>query len=187
MRVRRPSTTVPRTSADDDQARAALGARWREMPVHQQLWSVQVLLGMGLLIESSVVEIAVPVGRALAGKRGVQTGPALGSLLTFLAFQAYTTAIGHEAMSQDGPADEEAVESRLQRWLDRTILSGAEYLPAFGAVLPATVVLRKRSPLWGLALWPLVRLIAVTVLAAEASRLKKLHGPDASKPEGGAA
>ena len=180
MPVFRRSTPVPPTKADTEQVRADVSQFFADLRPHQRLWFLQVLLGMGLLVESSVVELAVPVGRALAGKRGVQTGPALGSLVTFLAFQAYTTAIGREAMSDDGPADEEAVESRLQRWLDRTILSGAEYLPAFGAVLPATVVLRKRSPLWGLALWPLVRLIAATVLAAEASRLAKLHPADES-------
>ena len=187
MRARRPPTTVPGTSADDDQARAALDARWREMPTHHQLWFLQVLLGMGLLIHSSVVELAVPVGRALAGKRGVQTGPALGSLLTFVAFHAYTSAVGSKVTSEGDSAGADDVDGGFGRWLDRTFLSGAEYLPAFGAALSSTVVLRTRSPLWGLALWPLVRLVAVTVLAADAARLKKRHAADepVESPAGG--
>ena len=158
--------------------RADLDRYFADLRPHQRLWFARVLVGMGLLIESSVVELAVPVGRALAGKRGVQTGPALGSLLTFLVLQAYTSAVGLERAAERASADRDDVDGRVERWLERTLFSGAEYLPAFGAVLPATVVLRKRSPLWGLALWPVVRIIAVTVLAADASRLKKRHATD---------
>ena len=187
MRAGRPSTTVPRTPADDDQARAALDARWREMPTHHQLWFLQVLLGMGLLIHSSVVELAVPVGRALAGRRGVQTGPALGSLVTFLAFQAYTSAVRSKVTSEGDSAEADDVDGGFGRWLDRTFFSGVEYLPAFGAALSSTVVLRTRSPLWGLALWLLVRLVAVAVLAADAARLKKRQTADGpvEDPAGG--
>jgi hypothetical protein len=161
-----------------EEERAAAIAKLEDMPPHQRLWLVQVMLGMGLLIESSVVELAVPVGRALAGKRGVQTGPALGSLLTFLAFQAWTSTLAREQTAEGvTAADDEP--GLLDRWLERTLFSGAEYLPAFGAVLPATVVLRRSSPLWGLLLWPLVRMAAVTVLVADASRLKKRHASDA--------
>jgi len=152
--------------------------RLESIPPHQRLWLAQIMVGMGLLTQSTFVELAVPVGRALAGRRGVQTGPALGGLLVFLAFQTYTTAIGRELASDGGAPAEDEVDSRLHGWLDRMILSGADYLPAFGAALSSTVVLRQRSPLWGLALWPLVRLIAVTVLAAEAGRLAKLHPAD---------
>lgn len=150
------------------------------MSPQQRLWFVQVLLGLGLLVESSVVEIAVPVGRALAGKRGVQTGPALGSLLTFLAFRAWTSTLAPEETSEGATADEDDEPSLLDRWLERTLFSGAEYLPALGAVLPATIVLRRRSPLWGLVLWPAVRLIAVFVLVADAARNAKRSGPKAS-------
>jgi hypothetical protein len=148
------------------------------MPVHQRLWFAQVMLGMGLLIESSVVEIAVPVGRALAGRRGVQTGPALGSLLTFLAFRAWTSALAPEDAPEGAATGDHDEPSLLDRWLERSLFSGAEYLPALGAVLPATVVLRRRSPLWGLALWPLVRFAAITVLVADAARLKERHPAD---------
>ena len=174
----RRSTPVPPTEAETDKARADLERFFADLRPHQRLWLFKVMAGMGLVMESSVVELAVPVGRALAGKRGVQTGPALGSLVAFLAFYAYTSAIGREVLSEDGSAADEVVESRLQRWLDRTILSGAEYLPAFGAALPATVVLWNRSPLWGLALWPVVRLIAVLVLVAEAARIAESHPAD---------
>ena len=157
--------------------RADLDRYFADLRPHQRLWFARVLVGMGLLIESSVVELAVPVGRALAGKRGVQTGPALGSLLTFLVFQAYTSAVGTKKISE-GDAPEDDVDSRLERWLERILFSGAEYLPAFGAALSSTVVLRKRSPLRGLALWPLVRLIAIVVLVVDASRLAELHPAD---------
>lgn len=158
---RRSPSARPQPGGED--ARAEVGRFLAELRPHQRMWFAQVLLGMGLLVESSVVELAVPVVRTVTGKRGVQTGPALGSLVTFLAFQAYTTAIGREVTSEGG--------------------ARAEYLPAFGAVLPGSVVLRKRSPLWGLALWPLVRLIAVCVLVAEASRLAKLHPADEARTE----
>lgn len=162
-----------------DEDRAAAIAKLEDMSPDQRLWLVQVMLGMGLLIESSVVEIAVPVGRALAGKRGVQAGPALGSLLTFLAFQAWTSRVAREVTPEGATTDEDHEPSLLDRWLERTLFSGAEYLPALGAVLPATVVLRKRSPLWGLALWPLVRFAGITVLVADAARLSKRHPDDA--------
>jgi hypothetical protein len=35
--------------------------------------------------------------------------------------------------------------------------------------------MRKRSPLWGLALWLVVRLVAAFVMAVDASHLKKRH------------
>jgi hypothetical protein len=182
MPVFRRPTAAPssrRSEPITEQDRAAVIARLESMPPHEQLWFFQLLVGMGLVIHSSVVELAVPVGRALAGRRGVQTGPALGSLLTFLAFRAYTSAIGAKVTAEGGSAGEDDADSRLGRWLDRTFFSGAEYLPAFGAALSSTVVLRKRSPLWGLALWPVVRVVAVMVLAADASRLKKRHAADA--------
>ena len=165
--------------AETEKARADLTRLVAELRPHQRLWFAQVLLGMGQLIQSSVVALAVPVGRALAGKRGVQTGPALGSLLTFLVFQAYTSAVGPERTSERDSLDEDDDDSRLERWLERILFSGAEYLPAFGAALSSTVVLRTRSPLWGLALWPVVRAIGVVVLAADASRLKKRHAAGA--------
>jgi len=142
------------------------------------VWFAQVLLGMVQFSDSSAVELAVPVVRALAGERGVQTGPALGSLVTFLALQARITATGREVASHGVATAERDDVGPLDRWLERTVFSGAAYLSAFGAVLPATVVLRRRSPLWGLALWPLVRLIGVTALAAEGVRLAKLHPAD---------
>jgi hypothetical protein len=166
------------TTVMSEGERAATIAKFEDMPPHQRLWLVRMLFGMGLLLESSVVELAVPVARAFAGRRGVQTGPALGSLLTFMAFQAWMSTVAPEETTEGVAADEDDEPGPLDRWLERTLFSGAEYLPAFGAVLPATVVLRKRSPLWGRLLWPLVRIAAVTVLVADASGLKKRHDPD---------
>ena len=183
MSVLRRSTPATLTVAETEKARADLDRFFADLRPHQRLWFAQLLLGMGLLIQSSVVELAVPVGRALAGKRGVQTGPALGSLFTFLVFQAYTSAVGPQVTARGDSPPEDDVDSPLERWLERTLFSGAEYLPAFGAALSSTVVLRKRSPLWGLALWPLVRLIAVTVLVADAARLKERHAVDEPEDE----
>ncbi|SDF43695.1 hypothetical protein SAMN05660485_03356 [Blastococcus fimeti] len=164
-----------------DEDRAATIAKLEEMSPDQRLWLFRMAFGMGMLLESSVVELAVPVGRALTGRRGVQAGPALGSLLTFLAFQAWMSTLAREETPDGGTTHEEDEPSPLDRFLERTLFSGAEYLPALGAVLPATVILRQRSALWGLLLWPFVRFVAVFVLAADAARLKKRRDADAAE------
>jgi hypothetical protein len=132
----------------------------------QQVWLGKVILGGALLALSTPVELAVPLIRALSRQRGVQTGVAIGSLASFLLAQAHFTAATH----RPPPAT----------WMDRVILSAAMVLPAAGAVFPGTVVLPKRSPLWGWALWLVVRLLASTVLAEEASRLKKRREAEAA-------
>ena len=143
-----------------------------DLPPYQRVWLAQVILGVGLLAVSSPVELAVPAIRALSRKRGVQTGAALGSLLSFLAGQAYSTTIRRQ-LGEESSADNGDRDHWSDRWMTRVIFSGAVVLPAAGAVLPATVVLRKRSPLWGLGLWLSVRLVAATVLAVDASRLNR--------------
>jgi hypothetical protein len=150
----------------------AVAQKLADLPPYQRVWFAQVILGLGLLAGSSPVELAVPAIRALSRKRGVQTGAALGSLLSFLAGQAYSTTIRRQ-LDEESSADSVDRDHWSDRWMTRVIFSGAVVLPAAGAALPGTVVLRKRSPLWGLGLWLLVRLVAATVLAVDASRLKR--------------
>ncbi len=117
----------------------------------------------------------MPLVRFVGGRRGIQTGAALGSLLWFLAGRAYSGAMLRQLIAEgttSADPDHESWYERYDRLITRLLFSGAVWLPSAGAVLP-TVVLRKRSPLWGLALWLVVRLCAVTVLAVDASRLKK--------------
>jgi len=171
-----------RTDEPGAEDRAAALQRFADLPPERRGWFVQVLFGMGLLGLSSPVELAVPVIRVLAGRRGVQTGPALGSLLTFLAVRAYLAAVlrrlGSEA-STDEDADSDHWSDPLVSVL---VVSGVAVLPAVGAVLPATVVLHERSPLWGLGLWPVVRLLAATRLAVDASRLPRPPSTDDADP-----
>jgi Ca2+/Na+ antiporter len=134
-----------------------------DLAPYQRVWTAKLVVGTVLLALSSPVEIAVPLVRALLRKPGVQTGAALGSLLSFLAGWAYFTTIARRPHS----------ETAIDRWMNRLIFSGAVVLPAAGAVLPITVVMRRRSPLWGWVLWLVVRLLASTVMAEEADRLKK--------------
>lgn len=117
----------------------------------------------------------------------MQTGPALGSLLTFLAGRAYLSVIFRQLDSvTSAPGDSDHWSDPL---MTRLIVSGAVVLPAAGALMPATVVLHRRSPLWGLGLFVVVRLAAATRLAVDASRLPRPQtpddagpGPDASSP-----
>jgi hypothetical protein len=144
-----------------------------ELPPYQRVWFAQLILGAALLAGSSPVELAVVVLRALLRRRGVQTGAAAGTLLAFLAGHAYTTAIRRQLTTEAATGEEADGDLRFDRWLSTAVLCGAVILPAVGGVLPGAVVLRRRSPLWGLALWGLVRLLAVMVLATDASRLSK--------------
>ena len=146
-----------------DQDRADLARRLAELAPSQRVWLGKVVLGMGLLALSSPVELAVPLVRVLARMPGVQTGAAIGSLSSFLLGWAYFTTITRWPGSEDG----------IDRWLSRPIFSAAVILPGACAVLPGTIILPKRSPLWGWALWLVVRLLASAFLAQEASRLKK--------------
>jgi Ca2+/Na+ antiporter len=147
-----------RKTPASDQDRAALSHELADLAPHQRIWFGKFLVGAVLLSLSSPVEIAVPLVRALLRKPGVQTGAAIGSVLSFLAGWAYFTAIARWPHS----------ETLIDRSMDRLIFSGAVILPAAGAVLPVTVVLPRRSPLWGWALWLMARLLASTVMAEEA-------------------
>ena len=177
-----------RTAAMSEGDRTAALERFADLSPERRGWFVHVLFGMGLLGLSSPVELAVPVIRAVSGRRGVQTGPALGSLLTFLAVRAYLTAIFRQ-LESDTLTDEDADSDHWSYPLMSVlVVSGVAVLPAAGAVLPATVVLHKRSPLWGLGLWFVVRFLAATRLAVDASRLPRpspddaAPGPDATPP-----
>jgi len=126
-------------------------------------WLAEFILSYFLLLLSTPVEIGVPVIRRLQRKRGVQVGPAIGSLLAYGGGRAYFKATLHQP----------AGTSKSKRWIDRGVTSANVVLPALGAVVPGTVVLRTRSPLWGWVLWIGVRITAATVLAEEADRVKK--------------
>ena len=157
-----------------------------DLPAYQRIWFAQLLLGTALLAGSSPVELAVLVVRALLRQRGVQTGAAAGTLLSFSASHAYTTAIRRQLTTGASADDGAESDLRFDRWVTRAIFCGAVVLPAVGGVLPRTVVLRTRSPLWGLALWVLVRLVAAMVLAMDASRLKKRREAERASTASGA-
>ena len=160
-------------SAAERQERAAeVQARLAASPPHVRLLLARTLITALVLAIASPVELAVPVVRALLGRRGVQTGPAVGSLL---AFGAGLVFVGRPA---DEESDDAGPSSRIDRALDRALISSAVVLPSLGALLPFTVVARRRSALWGLPLWVLVRLAAVFVLAEAADRAKKKAGEE---------
>lgn len=120
------------------------------------LW-VTMILGI-----STPVEAAVPLIRFAQGKRGVQGGPAIASLLSVAAGFALVDRIDRDPdASQPGDLAYHAV------------LIGSGVLPAVAATLPFTVVLRGRSPLWGWALFFGVRLTTGFVGAAGVARAKR--------------
>lgn len=96
----------------------------------------------------------------------------MGSLLSFLVVQAYLLLIKRQVIAE-GSADRPASDHLSDLPMTRAIIAGAVVLPAAGGLLRRTVVMRERTPLWGLALWLVVRFVASFVLAADASRLKK--------------
>ena len=155
----------------------------QEMSPDQRVWLVQVLISAGGLAASSPVELAVPAVRLLARRRGVQAGAALGTLLSFLVTQAYGVLVRRQVLAGEASGNTADDDRWYDRWMTRVVFSGTVVLPAAGAVLPGTIVARTRSPLWGLGLWVAVRLVAVTVLAADASRLKAHRTGDEPAPE----
>lgn len=147
--------------------------KFEELSPDQRIWFLQVIIGMGLLAGSSPIELSVPVIRTLLQKRGVQTGAPLGSLLSFLVAQVCLVVI-RRSLESESPSDEGSHRDHwFDRWMTEVIFAGAVVLPAVGGLVPGAVVMRKRSPLWGLALWLPVRFVAALVLAVDASRLKK--------------
>jgi hypothetical protein len=151
----------------------AVTRKFEELSPEQRIWLLQVIIGVGLLAGSSPIELSVPVIRTLLQKRGVQTGAPLGSLLSFFVAQACLVVIRRSLESKSSSDEGSDRDHWFDRWMTEAILANAVVLPAVGGLVPGTVVMRKRSPLWGLALWLLVRLVAAVVLAVDASRLKK--------------
>ena len=122
----------------------------------------RLLLSTLLLGVSTPVEAAVPLIRLVQRKRGVQSGPAIASLLTV------TTGLALAARVEEHP------ESSVPGDLSFTaVLVGGAAIPAVAATLPFTIGLRSRSPLWGWALWIGVRLTTALVLAEGVDRAKR--------------
>ena len=136
-----------------------------DLPPHMRWLMPRLLLSTVLLGLSTPVEIAVPVIRSLQRKRGVQSGPAIVSLASVVTGLALAARV--EQHPESPPP-----ESRVFT----TLIAGALVLPASAAALPATVVLRGRSPLWGWALWIIVRLAAAALLANGVDRAKRRLG-----------
>ena len=147
--------------------------KFEELSPDQRIWFLQVIIGTGLLAGSSPIELSVPVIRTLLQKRRVQTGAPLGSLLSFLVAQACLVVIRRSLESENSSGERSHRHHWFDRWMTKVIFAGAVVLPVVGGLVPGAVVMRRRSPLWGLALWLLVRLVAAVVLAVDASRLKK--------------
>jgi hypothetical protein len=122
----------------------------------------RLLLSTMILGISTPVEVAVPLIRSVQGKRGVQSGPALASLLSVATGLALVDRIDrHPDASHPGELAYHAV------------LIGSGVLPAVAATLPLTVVLRGRSAFWGWALFFGVRLTTGFVLAKGVARAKR--------------
>lgn len=121
----------------------------------------RLLLSTLLLGVSTPVEAAVPLIRLAQGKRGIQSGPALASLLTV------TTGLALAARVEKHP------ESSVRGDHFAAVLVAGAALPALAATLPQTIVLRARSPLWGWALWIGVRLTTALALAVGVDRAKR--------------
>jgi hypothetical protein len=129
-------------------------------------WLVpRLLLTTMVLSLATPVEVAVPVVRSVRGRRGVQVGPAIASLSSVAAGLALAAAV------EEHPESVVAGERSFT-----ALLAAAVVVPASAAFLPATVVLRGRSPLWGWALWLGVRLSSAALLAGGVDRARKRLG-----------
>lgn len=134
----------------------------KDMPPHIRWLLPRLLLSTIILGVSTPVEIAVPLVRTAQDKRGVQSGPAIGSLVSVATGLALVDRVErHPDSSVPG-----------ERSFTAALIGGA-LLPAAAAALPVTVVLRGRSPLWGWALWISVRLTTAFVLAVGVARAKR--------------
>ena len=134
----------------------------KDLPPHMRWLVPRLLLSTMLLGISTPVEAAVPLIRIMRGKRGVQSGPAIASLLSVATGLALAARVESRSGSS-GPGELPFTAA----------LIGAAVLPAAAAAVPFTVVLRGRSPLWGWALWLGVRLTSAVVLARGVARAKR--------------
>ena len=172
MRVGSSSTSPLRRRRNaGEQDVDAARRRLAEASPAQLIWLAQVLLGGGVLAASTPVELAVVALRVLTRRRGVQVGAAAGTLVSFVVTHVYGTVIRRQLVSEETSGAAPDDDPRSDRWTAHVVFAGAVVLPAAGAFVPATVVGRTRSPLWGLGLWVVVRVVAVTVLVADAGRL----------------
>jgi hypothetical protein len=127
---------------------------WEDPPPHLRWLLPRLLLSTMVLGAATPVELAVPLIRTAQDRRGVQSGPVLASLLCVAVVLALAERVEqHPDSSMPGEAAFTAA------------LGAGAVLPAVAAVLPATVVLPRRSPLWGWALWLGGRLVTAVVLA----------------------
>jgi hypothetical protein len=136
-----------------------------DLPPHMRWLVPRLLLTTVLFALATPVEVAVPVVRSVQGRRGVQSGPAIAGLSSVAAGLALVAAV--ERKPESVIAGERSFTA---------VIAAAVVLPASAAFLPATVVLRGRSPLWGWALWLGVRLSAAALLATGADRARKRLG-----------
>jgi hypothetical protein len=115
-----------------------------------------------LLAVSTPVEAAVPLVRVVQGKRGVQSGPAIASLLSVATGLALVARL--EKHPESSVLDDQPLTA---------VLIGAAAVPTVASALPMTVVCRHRSPLWGWALWAGVRVTTAFALAEGVDRAKR--------------
>lgn len=142
----------------------------QEGPAYQRRFFAQVLLAGLMFALSSLVEVVVPLVRVLLRRRGVQAGPAIGSLLAFVGGFVWLSRVDAEdERDQEGNGPVAAVREHLME-------IAAVGLPTLGALLPATVVARHRSPLLAWALLPLPRIVGSFLLAWSIDRAKKRSG-----------
>lgn len=147
--------------ADHDDELPAWVKGLREGPEHQRRFFAQLLTVTLMFAVSLVVEVAIPPLRALLGRRGVQTGPAIGSLLAFLVGWVDTSRLLSDENAERGEEDVPADRPIRDRWLEIAALG----LPTLGAFMPFTVVARSRSPLWAWGLVPGPRLVGSVIMA----------------------
>lgn len=162
-----PSSSGPTGEAPSADETPAWVTKLQNGPEYQRRFFAQVLLAGLMFALSSVVELAVPLLRFSMGRRGVQAGPAIGSLLAFVG--------GFLWLSRVDAGDERAEMGGgpLVVVKDHSIEIAAVGLPALGALLPATVVARGRSPLLAWALMPVPRIAGSVLLAWSIDRAKR--------------
>ena len=138
---------------------------WRDLTPAQRY----AVLSQVLLLASSVADLGVALTRAVLGRRGVQTAPALISAGLAAAAPALLLRAPSLPPRVGGPAAAALVLAALTA-------------PALGAVPRATVV-GSRNPLWALGLSALARAGAAGVVAALVVRdLERLRAVSGSTP-----